>query len=135
MALLSTDPIDWYLDPTAHDLIIDTDLSWTTGVQAVVQGIKIALAMIKGEWFADLDEGVPYLERDGVESAEVLLGQKFNIERARAAMRPVILSVPGVKSLISLDPSFNRQTRVVTIRFVVDTVFGDTVTDLLARAI
>lgn len=132
---LRTDPIDWRIDPETKDLDITTDLVWTTGPEAVVQGIRIALSMIKGEWFADLEEGVPYLERDGVDPQTVLLGRKFNPERARAAMRPEILKVPGVKSIISLDPSFDNATRTLTVRFVVDTVFGDTVSDTLSRSI
>lgn len=133
--MLSTDPIDWYLDPVTNDLVIGTDVSWTSGPDAVCQGIRIALAMIRGEWFIDLDEGVPYLEREGIDPALVLLGQKFNIEKARAAMRPEILKVPGVKEIISLDPTFNTSTRALTITFKVSTVFGDTVADTLARTI
>lgn len=136
MALLVTDPIDFYLDPLTHDLAFSKgDLQWSRGVPAVVQGIKIRLWMIKGEWFADLDEGIAYLERPGVEDSQVLLGRKFSQERARASMRPAILAVPGVKEILSLDPTFDGRTRRLSIKFSVSTVFGDTVADSLARTI
>ena len=35
---LSTDPIDLLLDVNTHDLVIDTDLHFTSGVQAVLAG-------------------------------------------------------------------------------------------------
>ena len=135
MALLVTDPIDWKLDPVTHDLVITTDIAWVMGVDAVAQGCKIVLAMIEGEWFADLDEGVPYLERDGVPAARALLGQKFSPEKARASMRPELLSVPGVTAINYLNPGFDNKTREMTTRFEVDTEFGDTVADKLARKI
>jgi hypothetical protein len=135
MPLLVTDPIDWKLDPVTHDLVITDDLAWISGVDAVAQGCKIVVGMIEGEWFADLDEGVPYLERDGVTAARALLGQKFNPEKARAAMRPELLSVPGVTNINYLNPSFDRKTRTMKVDFEVDTEFEDTVADSLNRTI
>jgi hypothetical protein len=133
MPLLESDPIDWELDTVTHDLVVTTDLSWTSGTAAVAQGCKIVLGMIEGEWFADLDEGVPYLERDGVPATRALLGQKFNPEKARAAMRPELLSVPGVTNINYLTPEFDGRTREMTVRFEVDTEFEDTVADTLNR--
>jgi hypothetical protein len=135
MALLETDPIDWELDTTTHDLVITTDLAWVSGTEAVAQGCKCVVGMIEGEWFADLDEGVPYLEREGVPASRALLGQKFNPEKARAAMRPELLSVPGVVGINYINPTFDRATREMTISFEVDTEFGDTVADSLNRTI
>ncbi len=135
MALLVTDPIDWELDTTTHDLVITTDLAWTSGIPAVAQGCKVVLGMIEGEWFADLDEGVPYLERDGVPASRALLGQKFNPEKARAAMRPELLAVPGVTAINYLNPAFDRSTRAMRVDFEVDTDFDDTVADSLNRTL
>lgn len=133
MPLLITDPIDWELDTVTHDLVITTDLQWVSGTDAVAQGCKVVLGMIEGEWFADLDEGVPYLERDGVDASRALLGQKFNPEKARASMRPELLSVPGVTAINYLNPSFNGKTRAMDVDFEVDTEFDDTVADSLTR--
>lgn len=133
--MLTTQPIDWYLDPVTNDLVIGTDLSWTYGIPAVAQGVRIALANIRGEWFVDLDDGVPYFEREGVDPNLVLLGKKFAPELVRAVMRPVILKVPGVASITSLDPVFDGTTRTMTVNFVVQTVFGDTVSDTLVRTL
>lgn len=130
---LITDPIDWKLDPVTHDLVITTDIPWVSGYDAVSQGCKVVLAMIEGEWFANLDEGIPWLEREGVTAQRALLGQKFNPEKARAAMRPELLSVPGVVAINYIDPTFNNKTREMTIRFEVDTEWDDTVEDTLAR--
>lgn len=135
MRLLVTDPIDWRLDPVTNDLVITDDLSWVTGTAAVAQGCKIVCGMIEGEWFADLDEGVPYLERSTVPASRALLGQKFNPEKARAAIRPELLSVPGVTRINYINPRFTRTTRALTISFEVDTDFDDTVSDTLKRTL
>jgi len=133
MPLLSTDPIDFLLDPVTNDLVITDDLAWSYGIDAVRQGCHIALAMIEGEWFMDLEEGVPYLERDGIDSRRVLLGGKFSADRARAAMVPELLKVPGVKSVVYCTPSYKE--RALTVKWEVNTVFGDTVADTLNRTI
>lgn len=135
MPLLVDDPIDWKLDPLTHDLVITDDLQWVTGTTAIVQVCKIVLSMIEGEWFADLEEGVPYLERDTVPASRALLGQKFTPEKVRAAMRPELLSVPGVTNINYLNPSFDRKTRTLTVSFEVDTEFEDTAADTLTRTI
>lgn len=135
MPLLSTDPIDLLLDVVTNDLVITTDLAWSYGIDAVRQGCHVALAMIEGEWFMDLEEGVPYLERDGVDPRRVLLGQKFSADRARAAMVPELLKVAGVKTVNYCTPSYDSKTRTLTVRWEVSTVFGDTVADTLNRTI
>lgn len=128
---LSTDPVDWKLD-TDGDLVLTTDLVWTSGAAGVAQGIRIAVQMIRGEWFADLDEGVPYFEREGVTAAEALLGQKFDKLKADRAYRSAILRAPNIASVASLVVGFSARTRKLTATWAAVSAFGDTVTDQIA---
>lgn len=128
--MLSTDPIDLLLDSTG-DLVVTSDLQWSTGVSGISQGIRIALQLFKGEWFLDLDEGIPYLEREGVPADEALLGAKFNQGRAVAAFRDAIRRAPGVNTIVSLNVAFDRGTRKITASWIVRTEFGDTPADSL----
>src|SRR5438045_2986215 len=111
--MLSTDPIDLQLDTATGDLVVDSDCHWTSGVAGISQGIRIALQMFKGEWFLDLDEGIPYLERSGVPADQALIGQKFNQSRAVTMFRETILRAPGVNTITSLAVSFDHTTRKI----------------------
>lgn len=109
--------IDLLLDDDG-DLVVDRDVYFSRGLEAVAQGIRIRLQMFRGEWFLDLDAGVPYYQE--------LLGQKFSEVRARAAFRAAILAAPGATELISLAVTFNRSTRRMSVDWEVRTDYGVT---------
>lgn len=132
--MLSTDPIDLLLDAN-DDLVIDTDLQWSRGLPAIAQGIRIALRLVKGEWFLDLDDGVPYYEREGVSVNDALLGGRFSEAKALASFRSAILRAPGVNTITSLAVVFDGPTRKLTVTWSVRTVFGDTPVDTLTRGV
>ncbi len=98
--------MDWELDDDG-DLIIP--LVFTSGLGAVAQGISIRLKTFKGEWFLDVDHGVPYFENDVV--TDPLIGGKFNELKALAAFRPVIAASPGVDEIVRLAVQFTAATR------------------------
>jgi hypothetical protein len=125
MALLETDPIDWELDEN-NDLIIP--LRYTSGIEAVAQGIRIRLQLWRGEWFLDLDAGIPYLptEDGAVTEQAAILGQRFDSVKARTAFRREILSTPGVVDIPELRITFDGPTRTLAIEFRAKTAFGDT---------
>lgn len=122
--MLSTDPIDLLLAADA-DLDVSAGLQFSSGTAGVAQGIRIRVLTFKGEWFLDLDFGVPYYED--------VLAQRFNEHKARAAFRDVILGAPGVAELISLTVAFDRSTRVLSVAWKVRTAFDDTIEDSLDR--
>lgn len=136
--VLSTDPIDAYIDPSTGDITPTGDIVQTTGIAAVVQGASIRLKMFAGEWFLNLDQGVPYLEREGVTATKALLGQKFNLTKAIRAFRDQLLGtdtisgVPGIISLIQLNAVWNNTTRTLNIIWQAQTAFGDTPINTLA---
>lgn len=108
-------PVDILLDATG-DLDIDSDIHFSTGLAAVAQGIRLRCLLFKGEWFLDLELGVPYFQD--------ILGQKFSEVKVRTAFRNAILDTPGVAEIVSLTTDFNAATRRLTVSWVVDTDFG-----------
>lgn len=131
--MLETDPIDLLLDDDG-DLIVDevsNDLTLSSGLDAVAQSARISCQLIRGEWFANLDDGIALLERDGVSANEAILGQKFSRARVIEAYREALLAADGVNSILSIGVEFDRATRTATVSWRLSTVFGDTPEDSL----
>lgn len=126
---LSTDPIDIAIDPATGDIIIPPRPS--AGVAAAVQQARICLLACKGEWFLDLDNGVPYLERDGVTAQEALLGQRFDRNKTMAIFRTALARATLLTQIVSLEVSFDATTRVLAVSWSARTSFGDLVRDEL----
>jgi hypothetical protein len=122
---LINDPIDLLLDADG-DLVVTDDLAFSRGLESVAQGVRIRVQRFRGEWFLDLNAGVPYLENDRVSESEALLGQRYNESKARTAFRDAILSAPGVRELTELSVTFDARTRRLTVSWRVTTEFGDT---------
>lgn len=125
MALpLENAPRDLLLDDD-NDLVIGTDLSWSRGIPAVVQSGRIALQMYRGEWFLDLDAGIPYWNE--------ILGQRADIAAAvaRDEFHRELLAVEGVLEVVRLDTSFDAATRALVVAWQVSTALGETPIDTL----
>lgn len=125
MALpLTNDPRDLLLG-SDNDLVVGTDLSFSRGIQAVIQSCRIKIQMFAGEWFLNLDSGIPYWQE--------ILGGKPDaaIASARVSLRKALLSVDGVLEVTRLDVLYNRQTRKLTIAWQVSTGLGETPVDVL----
>ena len=75
-------------------------------------------SLFRGEWFLDLEAGVPYYQD--------ILGQDFNQDEILDIFRPVILGIEDVQELLVLTATENTQTRIATITFQTRTTFGDT---------
>ncbi len=132
MALLIGDPVVFARDADNH---LAFPLSLARGLDAVAIGIRTRLLMCRGEWFLDLDKGVPYLPtEDGtVTESEAILGQPFDPVKIRAALLELILETPGVLDVPVLRTQFDAAERVLTITWVARTRFGDTPIDSLDR--
>lgn len=122
--MLETEPRDLLLDAD-NDLVIGSDLSFSSGLAGVVQSCRIALQMFRGEWFLDLDAGIPYWDQ--------ILGQRADvaIAIARDEYRRELLEVEDVLAVLKLEVSFENSTRTLRIRWQVDTEFGETPVEII----
>lgn len=115
----STDIVDFLQDENG-DIVIP--LQHTSGVQAARQGIRDRLLLFRGEWFLNLDVGVPWFQR--------ILGQKFVEAIARAEIRAAILDYPAAAEVPVLDLTFDPAERKLSVAFEVRLVFDDLTTTL-----
>lgn len=126
MALLSTQPLGLRLTDDGDLYRGTTRMEMIAGIDAVVQAVRVRLQFYRGEWFADLGAGVPYLERDGVPASAALLGQHFSRAKAVAAFRAAILDTPGIVEILSLVVAFDGATRSLSVTWSALCVFGET---------
>lgn len=131
MTLLSTDPVGLRLTADGDLDRSSGGLRLARGIDGVVQGVRVRMLLVRGEWFLNLAAGVPYLERPGVPAADALLGRRFSEAKALAAFRRPILATPGVAEVLALAVAFDRATRELAVTWSARTVFGDTPLDLL----
>lgn len=136
MPILQTDPLDIALDPTTPGKIVfvNGDIKLTNGLPGVAQLCRIAVSMIRGEWFLNLTTGIPYFQRAGVPATQALLGQPYVQAKTLNPFRTALQAVPGVAQ-VQVAATYDRPTRKVTLSWQVTTVFGGTVSDSLSYGI
>lgn len=107
------------------DIVLVSDLELTPeGPESVEQALFIALRMVRGEWFENLDEGLPLLEGNGVEPEDALLGQPYDEDKWRREIETIIVGVKGVTELVRLDIAQIALTRTVKVQAQVQTSDG-----------
>lgn len=84
------------------------------------QHLSIRLKFVRGEWFRNTLEGVPYFQSILVKNPDLgLIGSIF---------RKVILSTPGVVGLSTFDPFFDTVLRRLSLSFDAKLEDGQTLT-------
>jgi hypothetical protein len=83
--------------------------------ECVAQAVVTRLRLLRGEWFLDLTEGTPY--------APAVLG-KHTRDSYDFAIRRRILETEGVTAIVEYESAFDGETRKVTVRASIDTVYG-----------
>lgn len=123
MALLETDFLDARLDTDGDIYIGPNGPEWISGIEGVTQLVAIAIQLFRGEWFLNLDAGVPYFQE--------ILARKYDPVLARQRLLEEINTVPGVVEVLSLELEFEAATREMRVRVKLRTAFGDTEVDTL----
>lgn len=124
--ILENEARDWLLGPD-NDLVIENgDFVFAKGLDAVAQECRIAIQMFAGEWFLDLDAGIPYWTE--------ILGFKpeVAVRAAEVAFRSELLAVTDVLSIPLLNVTYNNKSRRLDVEWQVKTVLGETPVDTIA---
>lgn len=108
---------DIKLDAITGDWDVSTgDLVILTGGDAIIQSAKLHLGFFQGEWFLDLDAGVPYWQR--------VMGKVKDPNILYPIFRAALLEPQGVVSVQSLVLTFDRSTRSLRVVFELLTDVG-----------
>ena len=89
------------------------------GVDAVAQAIMTRLKLLKGEWWEDLEDGLPLWQS--------ILGMRTPKAVIDRIIQERVLGTNNVTGISNLSSSFEADTRSYTFYCVVDTAFGQTV--------
>lgn len=101
-----------------HDLeLAGFDLQLTDNTEIVKQRLKQALLTFKGEWFLNVDLGIPYYES--------ILGEKNSLQAIRSIFISSIGKVEGVREITEFELKYNDDTRLVSIIFSVIDSFNN----------
>ena len=109
---------------TRLDLLLDDngvvlrngDWAFAIDREGIQQRIGQTLRTIAGEWFLDLDYGLPYFEQ--------VLIKNPNLPAVQDTFRRALLSVKGVSSVERLTLSLDTTSRTLTVNWVVLTDLG-----------
>lgn len=89
----------------------------TTGIDAIRQACEIMLNMTAGEYFLDLDAGIPWFDR--------VLVKAPDLKAIEALLRSKLLGVPGIRAVTSLTLIFDRQNRTLSGQWVASSDLGE----------
>lgn len=101
---------DLKLDPDTGDLFFENgDLVMTSGPDAIRQHISQRLKSFAGEWFLDLDSGLPYY-RD-------ILVKNPNTPAVAGLLQEEIVRTPGVLELTDFNLNLDKGSRTLKVSF------------------
>lgn len=110
------------LSPTGDYVFGNSQLDFYRDVpEAVGQACKTRLELWLGEWFLDITVGTPYMQ--GV------LG-KHTKAQADATIRDRALDTQGLTTIRQYESTLNPDTRALSVRFEIDTIYGPTQVDI-----
>lgn len=118
MALFS----DLQLDLDTHDLVIpDKDLVvMDDTTDSITQRLKVTLLFFKGEWFLNVEFGIPYYQS--------ILTRGISKTKVDGIFKTKILDVQGIESIITFTSTFNAMSREYTVTFSCRASTGDIIT-------
>lgn len=108
------------LDPqssTFRDLVIENgDLQIVDGTEGIKQDILQSLRVFLGEWFLNLDVGLPYFQQ--------ILVKNPDQGKVDALILATILAVPGVTGVTKFSFTPNFVERTLRIEFIASVTNG-----------
>ena len=98
------------LNQTTGDLeITNNSLALTTAREAIRQHLQCRFRLFLGEWFLDIDQGVPWFQD--------VLQKQSSFAVVKEILKTVILDTPGVIEITTFEFEYNGTTREATLTF------------------
>jgi len=113
--------MDILLNRGTNDIVFTNGVSSVTRDQqtVVAQRLKITLQTFLGEWFLNLDTGIPYFQQ--------ILNKVRNKSSVDAVFQSAILADPGVLEMVSYSSTLDSAARGFDLSFSVRVQNGSVV--------
>lgn len=108
--------MDIYINPVTGDIDLQNHTMRFTknNAELTAQRIRTSLLTYRGEWFFNINEGIPYLENP---NNPIQLIGKANKEDFDPYVKQVILSKPFVQRINTYSSNYNIFTSQLSISF------------------
>jgi hypothetical protein len=100
---------DIALDDNGDIQITGSDLSLTTGVDAIKQYMQQRFRMFYGEWFLDMERGIPYFQQVLKKNPDPVIVDSI--------LKSTIINTPGVLQLTEFNLDTDAATRQLSLSF------------------
>ena len=101
--------IDVALNNDGDLLLSDYDLVIIDGVDQVAQNLEIRLKFFLGEWYLDIDAGLPYYQDVFIKSPNQI--------RVESLIKQEILDTDGINEITSFSSEFDSSLRKFSVNF------------------
>lgn len=111
---------------TRRDFDSDGDYainSFITESPATIQAVATRLRLFRGEWFLNLESGIPWFQRVFVKPA--------NLSRTERLIKDTISQTEGVGELLEFNMVFNAESRGTSVEFSASTIYNDEFEDVI----
>ncbi len=107
------------LDVSTGDIAIDANgnLALANSIEGLRQKVIQKLLFFQGEWFLDVQDGIPYLQD--------ILTRPVDAGMVASIFNSAILEEVEVTGLGNVSSSLNPNTRRFSYNAIVNTIFGD----------
>lgn len=100
-----------------HDLFSRNGrIALVSDVEEIAQHIKTRLLLVLGEYFLDVNEGVPWFS--------VIFTKPVDLQEVETIIKNTILTTDGVNELTEFSMNYNQTDRRLLIIFSCNTEFG-----------
>lgn len=101
---------DLKIDPSTLDLVLENgDLVLVEDLAAISQSVRTRLRFYKGEWFGDLDVGVPWYQTIFLKAPD--------LNAVRTALRSCVAGTKGIVEVLTFDLTLTPSTRTASVVF------------------
>lgn len=91
--------------------------NFASDAEAVAQDVKTRLQLLRGEWFLDVEDGVPYLQQ--------ICTKPANFPLAESVIKQRIITTEGVAEVTEFSMTYDSETRRLSISAKVRTQFNN----------
>ena len=108
---------------TTHDLLVTNgDIKLFSDQEAnTAQRVEINLLSFLGEWFRDINKGIPYLQ--------TILGRRNSLEVADVEIKSTIINTENISTITQYTSSINSE-RKLTVTFSATLESGGTINNI-----